>query len=151
MQSVLGLSLSEYLSKAPRYIGTERGSTKVTKKTDPTDAGAGWQIIDDLEEKSPRHAKLTRRYFDDVKSVFSEMHRVLRSRKHAIVVVCPSHIRKIEIPTHEVLAEIGRNVGFRIKQQYSRTINERRRLLPYIKKSFGNRMDTEYVLIFQKT
>jgi ubiquinone/menaquinone biosynthesis C-methylase UbiE len=94
---------------------------------------------------------LTRRYFGDVKRVFSEMYRVLRPTKHAIVVVCPSHIRKVEIPTHEVLTEIGGDVGFRIKRQYSRTINERRRLLPYIKKSFGNRMDTEYILIFQKT
>lgn len=151
MQSILGLSLGEYLSKAPRYIGTERGRTKVPSEPGPLDTEAGLRIITHLEKESPRHAKLTRRYFGDVKRVFSEMYRVLRPTKHAIVVVCPSHIRKVEIPTHEVLTEIGRDVGFRIKRQYSRTINERRRLLPYIKKSFGNRMDTEYILIFQKT
>ena len=151
MQTVLGVNLSDYLSKAPRYIGTERGRMKVSGELGPLDTDAGLRIISHLEKESPRHAKLTRRYFGDVKRVLAEMYRVLRPTKHAIVVVCPSHIRKIEIPTHEVLTEIARDVGFRNKRQYSRTINERRRLLPYIKKSFGNRMDTEYVLIFQKT
>ena len=151
MQSILGVNLDEYLSKAPRYIGTERGRTKVRTELGALDTDAELRIIRHLEKESPRHAKLTRRYFGDVKRVLAEIYRVLRPTKHAIVVICPSHIRKVEIPTHEVLTEVGRDIGFRIKRQYSRTINERRRLLPYIKKSFGGRMDTEYVLIFQKT
>jgi hypothetical protein len=81
---------------------------------------------------------------------FGEMHRVLKDRRHAIIVVCPSHIRKLTVPTHEVFAEMGNVIGFKLKCQHQRTINERLRLLPYMQDAFGKRMSTEYVLIFQK-
>lgn len=150
MQDILDLTVENYLSNAPLYIGTERGSCN---KSDPASLQGyktALRVIAKLEEESPRHAKLTRRYFSDMEKVLSEMQRVLRRHKYAIMVVCPSHIRKIAIPTHEVFAELGAGIGLQLKSQHSRTINERRRLLPYVKKSFGKRMDTEYVLIFQK-
>jgi hypothetical protein len=78
-----------------------------------------------------------------------EIARTLKDRRHAVIVVCPSHIRKVEVPTQEALVELGRGHGLRLKKEYTRTINERRRILPYLRESFGKRMDTEYVLIFQ--
>jgi hypothetical protein len=150
MQDFFNLTVEKYLAKAPRYIGTERGSCKKSHSDSLQAYKTTSRVIATLEEESPRHARLTRRYFSDMERVLSEMHRVLRRQKHAIVVVCPSHIRKIAIPTHEVFAELGEGLGLRLKCQHSRTISERRRLLPYVKKSFGKRMDTEYVLVFQK-
>jgi len=150
MRDVLNLTVEDYLAKADRYIGTERGSHTVSNGDSLKGYETTRSLIGRLEQESARHAKLTRRYFVDMKKVLCEMARVLRRHKYAIVVVCPSHIRKIVIPTHEVLAELGEGAGLTLKQQHSRTINERRRLLPYVKKSFGKRMDTEYVLIFQK-
>jgi hypothetical protein len=150
MWDMFNLTVEDYLAKAPRYIGTERGPSQESDSDSLKCYQTALGIVAKLEEESPRHARLTRRYFLDMRKVLFEMQRVLRQGKYAIVVVCPSHIRKIVIPTHEVFAEIGNGVGLKLKRQYSRTINERRRLLPYVKKSFGTRMDAEYVLIFQK-
>lgn len=97
-----------------------------------------------------RQAKLIQRYFVDMSQVLTEMQRVLKECHYAVIVVCPSHIRKIEVPTHQVFVEMGQGVGLKLKEQHTRTIDERRRILPYMQQAFGKRMSTEYVLVFQK-
>ena len=153
MQEALGVTLDDYKSRASQYIGSERGALpreiEIDDRLDQLDLTK--VVINRLAKRSVRHATLTHRYFVDMYEALNEMRRVLRDRRHAIIVVCPSHIRKLEVPTHEVFAEMGDAVGLALKRQYQRTINERLRLLPYMKEAFGKRMSTEYVLIFQKT
>lgn len=108
-------------------------------------------ILEKLSEDSASQAKLIQRYFVDMYIVLRKISYVLKVDRHAIIVVCPSHIRKIVVPTHQILAEIGHLHGLSLKESHTRTINKRRRLLPYLKKAFGKRMDLEYVLVFQKT
>lgn len=153
MQRAFGVSLQNYKAQAPTYIGSERGRLA-------GDFMLGNQLarfdlaqstVSQLSERSSRHAKLLQRYFIDMYQVLSEMGRVLKERRHAIIVICPSHIRKVEVPTHEVFIEMGPAVGLRLKKKYTRTINEGRRILPYMPKAFGKRMSTEFVLVFQKT
>ncbi len=152
MQSVFGVSLQEYRKKGATYIGSERG--RLAGDFAICDQLAEFKlarfVILQLSKQSARHAKLIQRYFNDMNQVLAEMARVLKVRRHAIIVVCPSHLRKVKIPTHKVFAEMGRIHGLVLKREYTRTINERRRVLPYMKEAFGNRMSTEYVLIFQK-
>lgn len=152
MEKVLGLTLEEYRQKAHTYIGSERGQLAKTLELEKrlSHLDLTQSIIGQIAENSKRHAKLTQRYFIDMYSAFGEMGRVLKEGQHIIIVICPSHIRKVEVPTHEVFAEMGKTTGLRLKRKYTRTINERKRILPYMKKEFGRRMSTEYVLIFQK-
>jgi len=152
MQEALGVSLQEYRAQAPSYIGSERGHMEkeftIDKRLNRLDLTQS--IVTQLAQESVRHAKHVQRYFIDMHKVFSKIERVLKQRRHAIIVICPSHIRRIEVPTHEVLAEIGRVHGLRLKNSYSRTIYLGKRILPYMQEAFGRRMDTEYVLVFQK-
>jgi DNA modification methylase len=152
MQAALGITLDEYKSKASNYIGSERGSLPRELMVDESlsQFDLTRSIINGLSKRSPRHAALTMRYFVDMYKVFAEMYRVLKDRRHAIIVVCPSHIRKLDVPTHKIFVEMGNAIGLKLKYEYQRTINERLRLLPYMQDAFGKRMSTEYVLIFQK-
>lgn len=153
MQKALGVSLEDYLAKGLAYIGSGRG--KLPREFAPDDSLNGLEltqsVITRLVANSPAQAKRTQRYFTDMYQVLREIARVLRSRRHAVIVICPSHIRKVEIPTHEAFVEMGREHGLGLKKKYTRTISLSRRVLPYMQESFGKRMDTEYVLIFQKT
>lgn len=63
-------------------------------------------ILEKLSVDSPSRAKLIQRYFVDMDNVMRRISSILKQRRHAIIVVCPSHIRKITVPTHEVLAEM---------------------------------------------
>jgi DNA modification methylase len=152
LQNALGISLADYFARTAAYIGTERGRQQKDFAADERlkDFAVASSVVSRLVKQSQRQAKLTQRYFVDMGRVLAEMARVLRENGHAILVVCPSHIRKIEVPTHRVFAEIGRSLGLKLVKQHTRTISERRRLLPYLRQAFGKRMDTEYVLVFQK-
>jgi uncharacterized protein (DUF3084 family) len=150
MESALGVTLDQYMQRAPTYIGTSRGSLPQFDGVALSRSALAASIAEQLDQKSPRDAALTRRYFADMGLVFQEIYRVLKARHHAIIVVCPSHIRKTVIRTDEVFCELASATGLRLKHKYERTISERLRLLPYMKEAFGERMATEYVLIFQK-
>ena len=152
LKDALGVSLDTYIAKASAYIGATRGNLGKGFEMDSRIAqfGKACSVVQQLAGQSVRQAKLTQRYFVDMNQALSEMVRVLKGNRHAVIVVCPSHIRKVQIPTHQVLVEMGQASGFRLKREYTRTINERRRLLPYMQGAFGQRMNTEYVLIFQK-
>jgi DNA modification methylase len=151
MEQVLGVNLEQYRARADHYIGSNHGLAREVK----LDASLGKyeitkRVLSELAQRSARHAAIIQRYFLNMAKVMGEAARVLRQGCHALIVVCPSHIRKVDVPTHDVFREIGGALGLALKQQYSRTIDNRRRLLPYMQKEFGNRMSTEYILIFRK-
>ncbi|MGH9766426.1 MAG: DNA methyltransferase [Blastocatellia bacterium] len=152
LQAALGVSLEGYLTKAADYVGSSRGRMPRDLQPDPRLTGfpVVSSAISQLSERSLPQAKRTQRYFLDMDRALGEIARALKDRRHAVIVVCPSHIRKVEVPTQEALVELGHGHGLRLKREYTRTISERRRILPYMRERFGKRMDTEYVLIFQK-
>jgi DNA modification methylase len=153
LERELGFSVDNYRRRASIYVGTERQPSLVREDSsvDVSIFDTLNKVLPALKKTSDTQAKLTERYFIDMYRVVSEISRVLKRRKHAIIVVCPSHIRKVEVPTHKILMEIGNSIGLTPKKCYTRTIDAGRRVLPFAKESFGNRMSTEYVLIFQKS
>jgi hypothetical protein len=153
MQHVLGVSLEAYRANAPEYVGSERGRWPKGFAIDGQleRLSLAPAVLTDLALQSKGHANRVQRYFVDMHKVFGLIARVLKEKRHAIIVVCPSHIRRVDVPTHDVFAEIGRAHGLRLKYRYSRTIYLGKRILPYMQEAFGKRMDTEYVLVFQKT
>lgn len=152
LESELGLNVDEYRKRAVDYVGTERQpSLKRDDSIDVEEIRSLRSVLNVLRTNAPAQALLTERYFVDMYKVMTEMYRVLRPRKHAVIVVCPSHIRKVDVPSHKILMEMGKVAGFEAKRCYSRVIDVRKRLLPFAKNSVGNRMSTEYVLLFQRS
>lgn len=91
------------------------------------------------------------RYFADMTAVLSEAARVTRPGGHVVVVVCPSNIRQVHVPTHEIfqtLAPAASGGRLRLEDHYARTIHDHRRVMPYLEAKFGERMREEYVLVF---
>lgn len=152
MKKALGVSLNQYKSLAPNYIGTERGRSnlKLVEDISSTNSLKAASVIDELAGFDKRRAYLLSRYFGDIYKTFLEIDRVLRVGGKAVIVVCPSHIRKVQVPTHQIFEEMAASMGLEIINEYVRTINANRRVLPYVRESFGNRMSTEYVLVFRK-
>ena len=152
MEKKFNTSFEKYKEKGVSYIGSQRGKLPTEFSINPVlmNLGLTSQVLKSLSRQSEKHAKLVQRYFVDMYQVFSEISRVLKPGKKAIIVVCPSNIRKVQVPTHEVFVEFGKSNGLTIKHQHIRTIDKQKRLMPYIKKSFGPRMSTEYVLVFER-
>ncbi len=149
MRSILGVDYDQYKQKGETYIGSERGKVKEAKYTTELSRTAE-SIVLQLKEIDERKSLLIERYFHDMAGAIREINRVLKPGKAAVIVVCPSHIRKTDVPTHKVFTEIAVSYGMKLVSEETRVIDSRKRVLPYVREGFGSRMSTEYVLVYEK-
>ena len=95
------------------------------------DLSAGVKLaIKSLGDLDPQKAKVLEKYFRDMTLSIREMYRVLRRGRAAILVVGPSTMRGLHIQTHEHLASIAREIGFRVEGIVRRALNRDRRMMP---------------------
>jgi len=158
LQDVLGITAAHYSLHGRQYIGSERGVTLAfdTTRTPVPILPALQQVLDKLEPTDRQKGRVLAKYFADMQLALGEMGRVVRPGRHVVLVVCPSNIRKIAVPTNALLIELADQLrlrgGYRLElvQEIERTLDDRRRLLPYMTEAFGERMRTEYVIVLRK-
>jgi SAM-dependent methyltransferase len=153
LADVLDLNLDDYVRLGRTYIGSDRAIS--TLDAAPLGLPAVDGITARVSQQDATRGHLVARYFLDMQQVLSEIGRILRPGCHAVLVVCPSNIRRIPIAWHEAFCTIGEHLpaGQRLHhvQVIERTINDRRRLLPYMNgNQLAQRMRTEYVLVLRK-
>ncbi len=157
LADVLSINLQEYSLLGHSYIGAERGPMPAPSANgdQPWQVPLVQRLIAQVSELDCRKAVVVERYFADMWQVLGELGRVLRPGGHAALVVCPSNIRKISIPTHLAFQEMAAALELPGQHRFApvflqaRTISDRRRLMPYI--GMEERMRTEYVLVLQKS
>ena len=104
-----------------------------------------------LARKDRRKSAVLRRYFSEMTSVLSEMKRVLRTDKAALIVVGSSVLRGIDVKTHENLAAIGKDLGFGVAGTGTRQLDRDKRMMPArwgrtAASQIEQRMHDEYVI-----
>ena len=138
-----------------RYIGSERQVVRT-----PTDAATGRQlppatqsVVDQLADVDTSRARVLFRYFGDMGDAINEMARVLQPGAAAIIVVGPSIMRGVLIPTHDCLADLATRAGLDVVAVAPRDIARDRRMMPARNGSHAEtatgierRMHTEYII-----
>jgi hypothetical protein len=147
LTSALHFTYEEYKSLRPKYIGTAKAAAARVS----TNSNIADPVVDAIRNRCPLQAKTISRYFDDMQVVLREIARVLKCGRHAIIVVCPSHIRRIAVPTDEILTQLGVAEGLRTVRRHERYIDGSKRVLPFQRGGFRGRMHKEYVLIMKKS
>jgi DNA modification methylase len=130
-----GHTIGDLSALRGRYIGSERLDRDCLGDLPP----AVLEGIQALGQKDSNKARVLRKYLIEMKNVLSEMNRVLKPGRAAVIVVGPSLMRGVEISTHEYLAQIGGAIGFRVAGIQKRKIDRDRRMLPV---SFGRNGDS---------
>ena len=140
-----------------KYIGSESARS-------PADARSGAQLPAGVEAVAEQIAtadaaksRVLRRYFADMSASITEMERVLRPGSAAVIVVGPSTMRGILVPTHECLADLATQAGLHVVKVSPRQLDRDRRMMPA--RSAGRagvaspaamgierRMHTEYII-----
>jgi hypothetical protein len=108
------------------------------------------RIVRELEQLDRKKGAILKKYFTEMKAIFSEMFRVLREDSAAIVVVGTSIMRGIDTQTHLCLADIAARTGFDVVGIGRRTMDRNKRVMPA---RFGmktsmieDRMHEEYII-----
>ena len=146
----LGYPLSELARNRIKYIGTEKRH-KIIHKTGVPEID---EFILNLVDIDRRRGSMVAKYFSDMQLVMTEMYRVLKPGRLAIIVVGPSTVRGTMVPTHEMLMKMGQYVGFRLVGYTSRLLDRNKRYLPVSTESNNRgieaRIHKEYVIAFMK-
>ena len=122
------------------YIGAERQTGPA-----PPSACAGAlpasvaSVIASLATKDAPKSRVLARYFDDMAAAIGEMARVLQPDAAAVIVVGPSIMRGILIPTHQCLADLAAAAGLDLVAVAPRSLDRDRRMMPA---RAGSRADT---------
>ena len=154
LADVLDVTLDEYTRLGREYIGSERGQHG--RAFGPVGIAEVDSITDRVSETDPVRGRLVARYFTDMQRVLGEIGRILEPGGHAVLVVCPSHIRRIPIAWHEAFSSLGGHLPAdqRLSQValIPRTLDDHRRIMPFMNagEQLAGRMRTEYVLVLQK-
>lgn len=114
-----------------------------------------YQVVSELSLKDPKKANVLRRYYTEMSQCLSEIFRVLKPGKGAVVVVGSSVMRGIDTETARCLAEIGKTVGFDLVAITQRKLDRNKRMMPAREsKKTGSkieeRMHKEYIIGFLK-
>lgn len=156
LADLLETTTEDYRALGRAYLGSERAALAEARVERPDPPELGVRAIDELVKKvldtDRERAWIVFRYFRDMTQVLAEAARVVRPNGHVVLVVCPSNIRNIPIPTDELFRCLAERDGrLDLERHVSRTIHDGRRLMPYLEHGFGKRMRTEYVLVWRRS
>ena len=142
-----GWKISELSGIRRQYLGHDAAS------------GIGYHDLPDqcegtlarLSERDPKKARALRRYFGEMSAVISEMRRVLKRDRAAVIVVGTSNLRGIDVETHKGLAAIAKSVGFDLAEIGVRRLDRDKRMMParwngQRQSQIESRMHEEYVI-----
>jgi DNA modification methylase len=139
-----------------KYIGTEAVSSKNYAKLNLLDEDRYQDLNDIMKaiyEKDKLRAYVVYRFFVDMKTNFEEVYRVLKpqeskKRGRYVVIIGDGAVRKIPIPTHEILGRIGEEVGFKVENVFSYVI--RHRTLLITRSEHSGKIDKDWVTVLAK-
>ncbi len=112
------------------YIGSESagsGTTAISEEQLPATVRA---VVDSVGAADAAKSRVLLRYFTDMSASIREMERVLRPGSAAVIVVGPSTMRGILVPTHEYLADLAAQAGFEVVRVAPRNLDRDRRMMP---------------------
>ncbi len=109
------------------------------------------QVITRIARYDERKARVLHRYYSEMTRSLSEMYRVLKPGKAAIVVVGTSTMRGLDTETQICLGEIGESLGFDLVDIAVRKLDRDKRMMPARRSARPNsqieeRMHEEYVI-----
>jgi hypothetical protein len=148
----LGVDLSRYKRSHIDYIGQPVKPCTLwnSLKNEPVGIARIDHLIQDVAEKSVRHAALVAKYFTDMQSCMKEMYRCLKKNGRCVIVIGSSTTLGITINTPDLLIGVAAIAGFKLEIRHVRTLDRTKRCLPFGHGNLKGGIHEEDVLVFAK-
>ena len=117
------------------------------------------ETVEKLRAKDKKEGTGAERYFFEMQECFEEMHRILKSKGRAAIVVGDTDLKKVEIRNAEIFVQTMEKIGFKTYDIINRPIPSK--ILPLTRDEktckFAKTLDadrlaypTEYIIIMEK-
>lgn len=132
------------------YVGTEKvsGTSQFGKEEYLADSPLLHTYLDQIIILDKKRAAVTNKFFVDMKTNMEQVHTALKSGGKYVIVIGNSAIRKVEVESWKVLAEIGKKIGFSTELHFSYSIKN-----PYIRiprEGQGGKINQDHVIVLTK-
>ena len=127
------------------YIGSEQVSARDYAKQQNYGNPTLDRILEDIYLVDKKRSYVVYKYFTDMKKNFLEINRVLVSRGYYVMTVSDNIIRKVRVPTHEILMDVAREAGFQVIDYYGSSLMMRPHNMRQTEK-----MGVDWIMAFQK-
>lgn len=106
------------------------------------------QYYDKIALVDKKRADTCFAYFNDLYKNLICVHRVLKNNSFYHMIIGDNTIRKIDIPTHEIIAKLAEHVGYKWVGYYKYSIKDHRTSIP--RKNEKSKIEYEHVIMLQK-
>jgi len=130
-----------------RHVGESQRKRRRTEVEPPLEELLA-PFIGRIEWRDRRRADIVRGYFSDMLSNLRCTHAILLEDGEYHIIVGDSIIRGVELPTHRLIAELGRIVGFKWTAHYYYQIKDHRTSIP--RNGRGGKIRYEHVISLRK-
>ncbi|GAB3635371.1 site-specific DNA-methyltransferase [Hymenobacter arcticus] len=106
--------------------------------------------LDQLAAQDPRRANIAAHYFDDMRHNLASTWAALRPGGSYHLIIGNSNLRGVEIPTHELVAQMGQDMGFAWAGYFRYKLKDHRLSIPRQNNATGGKIEVEHVVTLQK-
>lgn len=144
------LTEDELRVKKKLYVGTEKiNSKEESKDIDILNKSDLLNIYyHKIITKDEKRALIVKKFFEDMETNLIQVSNGLKKYGRYMVVIGNSSIRKIEVESWKVIAELSENLGYTVETFYNYVIKN-----PYIRiprQGQGGKISKDYVLVLRK-
>jgi hypothetical protein len=144
----MGYTLRDLRHLRSRSVGTETGYKEI-----PSQLLSAKRAIGRVTAMPPRMQRIVNKYIVDMSAIMAEIKRVLRPLGQAIIVIGNSTVRGVFLRNSDMIVELGRIHGLKLRHRRRRQIPKSKRYLPPPSSqpaatALASRMRTEDVLTF---
>ena len=106
--------------------------------------------INELRTLDERRAGIAAHYFDDIRRNLSCVYDALRPGGTYNMIIGNSIMRGVEIPTHELTAKLGEELGFKWTDYFLYKLKDHRLSIPRQNNATGGKIEHEHVITLSK-
>jgi len=127
------------------YIGTEQVTAKEYSGLMKYGNSSLDKILSKIYQVDKKRSYVVYKYFHDMKKNFLEVKRTLKPGGHYCVAIADNVVRKVPVPTHAILMDIAKEVGFEVIDHFASMLMMRPHNMRETEK-----MNAEWVMVFKK-
>ncbi len=146
---ILGFEKEETYSIDKRALGGQISPVDIPKSP------LAQKTLNEISTNSEKRAKVMEAFYADLNQCLINMHRILKNKSHACIVIANRSVARVRVPTDEIIVEFSKELGFKhviTHNRYipSKSMPQKSKFIVDGEEKWIETMTKEKILILQK-